>query len=236
MLKDIILIAICDQYDANIFLVTNGTLLKIKHFDSLLHPRFYQINFSLHSFFDNYPDRDPSKYLDTIFNFTDRALLERPELYLNYRLWNLDDSMGKNSRNTEMLNRIYQHYQSEVPSKVDVRKKKSINIKDRLYLHFDTEFIWPSLDLNVLGTEGKCYGLSSHFGLVVDGTVVPCCLDKEGEIALGKVQENSIKEILNSPKVKAIIQGFQQRKLIEPLCQRCQYIERFKPKQKSARS
>ena len=221
------MIEICDQYDANIFLVTNGVLLRPEKFDLMLHPRFYQINFSLHSFFDNFPDKDPSNYLERIFNFTDRALHERPELYLNFRLWNLNDPLGSNTPNTEMLNRICDHYDFKAPNKVDVRQKKSINIKNRLYLHFDTEFVWPSIDLPALGTSGRCYGLSSHFGILVDGTVVPCCLDKEATIALGNIQEQQILEILASRRAQDIVKGFKQKQLIENLCQRCQYIERF---------
>ena len=108
------------------------------------------------------------------------------------------------------------------------RSKKSVHIKDRLYLHFDTEFIWPAMDLPILGTAGTCYGLSSHFGILVDGTVVPCCLDKEGSIPLGKIQDQTLIEILQNSRSQALLEGFRKKKLVEDLCQRCQYIERFK--------
>ena len=221
------MVDICDEYDANIFLVTNGVLVRSDKYQTLLHPRFHQINFSLHSFFDNFPDKDPSNYLERIFTFTEQALVERPELYLNFRLWNLNDPLGSQTPNTEMLDRICERFNFTAPSEVDVRKRKSINIKDRLYLHFDTEFIWPSLDLPVLGTAGTCYGLKSHFGILADGTVVPCCLDKEAAISLGKAQDTPIVDILASRRAQDIIKGFQQQKLVESLCQRCQYIERF---------
>ena len=221
------MIEICDEYNADIFLVTNGVLMRPDKFDQLLHNRFYQINFSLHSFFDNFPNKDPSNYLERIFTFTERALAERPTLYLNYRLWNLNDPLGSQTPNTEMLQRICDRFDFEAPNELDVRKRKSINIKGRLYLHFDTEFIWPSLDLPVLGSTGTCYGLSSHFGVLVDGTVVPCCLDKEAAIPLGNVADTPILDILGSNRAQTIIKGFKQRQLVENLCQRCQYIERF---------
>jgi len=221
------MIQICDEYRAEIFLVTNGVLLRPEKYQLMLHERFYQINFSLHSFFDNFPDKDPTNYLQRIFNFTDRALIERPELYLNFRLWNLNDPIGSQTSNKQMLKRICERFEFDMPSEVDVRKRKSIHIKDRLYLHFDTEFIWPSIDLPVLGTQGKCYGLSSHFGVLVDGTVVPCCLDKEAAILLGRVQDTPIVDILGSRRAQDIVKGFRHRQLVENLCQRCQYIERF---------
>ena len=221
------MIEICAQHKVKVFLVTNGVLVRPDKFDMLLHQSFHQINFSLHSFFDNFPDKDPSNYLERIFNFTERALIERPELYLNFRLWNLNDPLGSQTPNSQMLDSICQRFSFSKPSEIDVRKKKSINIKDRLYLHFDTEFTWPSLDLPVLGKAGTCYGLKSHFGVLADGTVVPCCLDKEAAIPLGKIQYTPIVDILGGRRAQDIVKGFQQKKLIEELCQRCQYIERF---------
>ena len=221
------MVEICNDNQVNVFLVTNGVLVRPEKFDLLLHPNFYQINFSLHSFFDNFPGKDPTNYLERIFNFTERALQERPELYLNFRLWNLNDPLGSQTPNTQMLESICERFEFNAPSDIDVRKRKSINIKNRLYLHFDTEFTWPSLDLPVLGAEGTCYGLKSHFGVLADGTVVPCCLDKEAAIPLGKVQDAPILDILGSRRAQDILKGFKQKKLLEGLCQRCQYIERF---------
>ena len=227
------LVEICGKYNAPIFFVTNGVLMNAKNRAILMSPTFRQINFSLHSFHDNFPDRDPTQYLESIFSFVEDALELRPNLYLNFRLWNLADVHGSTSANIDFLKRISQRFGCEVVTPSDVRIKKSFKVKGRLYLHFDTEFKWPDLALPVLGTVGKCYGLKSHFGILADGTVVPCCLDKEGLIALGNAREAPISEILNSPRAQAILNGFQQRKLVEKLCQRCQYIERFSSKSRS---
>lgn len=221
------MVEICDEYQANIFLVSNGVLMRPQKYDLLLHKRFYQINFSLHSFFDNFPGKEPKTYLERIFEFSELALEHRPELYLNFRLWNLNDPLGSQTPNTQMLQEVCERFDFTMPNEIDIRKRKSINIKQRLYLHFDTEFIWPSLDLPKLGAQGRCHGLSSHFGILVDGTVVPCCLDKEAAIALGNVRETPILEILGSRRAQDMVKGFRNRQLIEKLCQRCQYIERF---------
>lgn len=228
------MIEICNEHDVKIFFVTNGVLLREKHTELLLNPAFRQVNFSLHSFPDNFPDRDPSDYLQRIFNYADKALVERPDLYINFRLWNLQDVRGASSQNFDMLTRIQRHFDVHIDTTIDVRTKKSIRLKNRLYLHFDTEFIWPSMDSPVLGTHGRCHGLSSHFGILVDGQVVPCCLDKEGRIPLGSIENESLLDILASAKSQAILNGFKNRKLIEGLCQRCQYIERFNTRQKRA--
>jgi radical SAM protein with 4Fe4S-binding SPASM domain len=221
------LVEICARYQAPIFFVTNGVLMSPKNRSILANPAFRQINFSLHSFNDNYPGRDPSSYLEPIFSFTEEMLSLRPELYLNFRLWNLAGVHGSSEANIDLLKRISERFGVALIRPSDVRVKKSFRIKGRLYLHFDTEFKWPDMRLPMLGQKGRCYGLSSHFGILADGTVVPCCLDKDGAIALGNVKEATIGEILNGPRAQAMIAGFQKHSLVESLCRRCQYIERF---------
>lgn len=221
------MVQICEEFKTPIFFVTNGVLLRTDKAALLLNPAFRQVNFSLHSFVDNYGDKDPTSYLENIFSFTEKALEVRPELYINYRLWNLAEARGQDDRNIDFLTRIEQRFGKTLPRQFDVKSTKSIPIKGRLYLHYDTEFIWPSLQLPVLGNIGTCYGLSTHFGVLMDGTVVPCCLDKEGNIPLGNIKEHNVSDILANPRSQAILQGFRDRKLKENLCQRCQYIERF---------
>ena len=221
------MIQICEKYKTKIFFVTNGVLLKENQQQLLLSPAFYQVNFSLHSFFDNFKTKSPVDYLNRIFTWTELAFIQRPDLYINYRLWNLQDVRGEENLNLEMLSFIEERFHFKFERSINVRKQKSVRIKNRLYLHFDTEFIWPDLQLPVLGKQGTCYGLSSHFGILVDGTVVPCCLDKEAAIPLGNIKQNKIEDILNNPRSRAVLEGFQNNKLVESLCQRCQYIERF---------
>src|SRR3989338_6150734 len=122
------LIRICEKYPAKIFFVTNGVLLKEIHQSLLLSPAMYQVNFSLHSFFDNHPGKDPSIYLNKIFHWTKTAQSLRPDLYINYRLWNLQDTRGGFTENHDMLQRIETAFEFKVPSLVDVRKQKSVRI------------------------------------------------------------------------------------------------------------
>ncbi len=221
------LVQICEKYLVKIFFVTNGVLLKDTNSQILLSPAFYQVNFSLHSFFDNFKNKSPDIYLNKIFQWTEAAFIHRPDLYINYRLWNLQDVRNEQAENQDMLCRIEDYFQFKLKNQIDVRKQKSVRVKNNLYLHFDTEFIWPDINLPVLGKQGTCYGLSSHFGILVDGTVVPCCLDKEAAIPLGNIKQNKIEDILNNARSQSILKGFSENKLVENLCQRCQYIERF---------
>lgn len=216
---------LCEENQLKVFFVTNGVLIKDPSL--LLHTAIQQVSFSLHSFTDNFPGKDPQTYLNRIFDFTEMAFKERPKLFINYRLWNLKSKKGLEENNHSIFEAIEKRFQVSIPRDWDYKFKKNLVLKNYLSLHFDTEFTWPALDLPILGESGTCYGLRSHFGVLVDGTVVPCCLDKEGNIPLGNLMEEPLEQILSSPRAKAIVQGFRNRKLVEDLCKRCQYIERF---------
>ncbi len=226
---------ICSDQQVPVNLVSNGVLLTDKRAELLLHPIVRQVNFSLHSYNDNFPEKNYDEYLDKIFKFTETAFEKRPDLYLNFRLWNLPkvDEMENpiQKKNKMMLEEVEKRFQVNLQDKLDsnfdVRLQKSYLVKNRLYLHFDTEFVWPSLELPILGSKGTCKGLSNHFGVLAEGTVVPCCLDKEAAIPLGNVLEQAIPTILESDRAKAILKGFRERRLVEELCQKCQYIQRF---------
>nr|WP_269093235.1 SPASM domain-containing protein [Aliarcobacter butzleri] len=69
--------------------------------------------------------------------------------------------------------------------------------------------------------------MDSHFGVLSNGDVVPCCLDKDAIINLGNIEDNSLKNILTSKRVKDIQNGFKKDTLVEELCQKCEYRTRF---------
>ena len=72
-----------------------------------------------------------------------------------------------------------------------------------------------------------CYGLRDQLGILCDGTVVPCCLDHEGDLALGNLFHQNMEEILTTPRAVSIYEGFSRRKAAESLCRRCGYARRF---------
>jgi radical SAM protein with 4Fe4S-binding SPASM domain len=218
---------LCGERKVPVFFVSNGALLTDARAELLLHPTIRQVNFSVHSFADNHPGEDPEPYLRKIFRFTRSAFEKRPDLYLNYRLWNLEGPESDHATNSRIRELIEEEFAVRIPGVEDVRKRKSHRLLNRLYLHYDTEFVWPDPALPELGSSGTCMGLRNHIGILADGTVVPCCLDKEGRIPLGKIQETPLAEILDSPKAKEMLAGFLARRLTDPLCRRCQYVTRF---------
>ena len=94
-------------------------------------------------------------------------------------------------------------------------------------MEWGERFEWPDKDAQVKGTRFFCYGLKDQFGILCDGTVVPCCLDSEGEIALGNIFREDIDAILQSERATNMVKGFRRGEATEELCRRCGYAQRF---------
>ncbi len=217
---------VCAALRLRVELTTNGYLLDESRAEALMNPALSQINFSLQSFESNFPERDNSLYLQRIFHFTERALRERPDLNITYRLWN-DGAAGARVTNDRMIEKIRQGLGADFKPDEEIHRRKSVHIKGRVYLHRDVRFEWPHPGQPIRSTTGFCHGLSSHIGILADGTVVPCCLDKEGVVNLGNCGSRRLSQIINSSRAQAIYKGFRKGILVEDLCKRCTFISRF---------
>ncbi|MNI87962.1 hypothetical protein D3C73_1452110 [compost metagenome] len=98
---------------------------------------------------------------------------------------------------------------------------------ERIYLNQDHEFEWPSLSAPEDDGRGFCHGLRNQAGILVDGTVIPCCLDGEGVINLGNVYEQPFSEIIESERANNLVDGFSRRIAVEEMCRKCGYRKRF---------
>jgi len=215
---------VCERYDTQIDLTTNGMLIR-RHQERILNSRcIRQINFSIQAFKDNFPHRDLVPYLMPLFEFAAFATEQRPELYINFRLWN---QQSNDSDNEEVFQKIESYFNIAINRNVETGAIKSKRIWNRLYLHFDSRFEWPSFSLPHQGTRGRCHGTINHIGIHADGTVVPCCLDKNGSIKLGNINEQSLQDILNSERFVKMRDGFLKGVLVEEFCQHCSFITRF---------
>ena len=90
----------------------------------------------------------------------------------------------------------------------------------------DNEFSWP--EINDYKSNGYCYALKTQIAILSDGTVVPCCLDSNGQIELGNIFNNTLEEIISSERYQNLKKSFQDRKPCEELCKSCTFKERFK--------
>ena len=106
-------------------------------------------------------------------------------------------------------------------------ERRGFRIGERVYLEYGDKFDWPDLNAKDDGEHVFCYGLRDQIGILCDGTVVPCSLDHEGDIALGNLHQESLEDILEKPRFQEIYLGFQRKKAVEELCRKCGYARRF---------
>ena len=192
-------------------ITTNGTLLSKAH--NLTETGLHKIQISLHSQEGNAKE-DLKEYIRDVMEFS--LLAAKRGIIVVLRLWN---EGGHNSKNETIMNHIAEHVQRPWTSRYDGWK-----ICENLYLEMDSVFEWPDNDREELSqNESFCYALRNQIGVLVDGSVVPCCLDHSGAIKLGNLHTQSLGEILSSTRAKAIYDGFTRHEAVEPLCKRCGY-------------
>ena len=223
-----------EQTPLKLTLTTNGTTIERTGRQILASPAVRQVNFSTHAYAE-LPRETAERYLQNVLDFCSLAIVERPGLYINLRLWNVGAEEAS-PWNSYMLKRIHETFGVEVSPGHFCSRHKSFNITGRLYLHEDTRFEWPSIDERTgkaLQTRderiaGTCRALDTHVAILHDGRVVACCLDHSGQITLGHITEQSLAEILESPLAQNIKEGFAQHELRHPFCQTCSFCKRFK--------
>lgn len=207
------IIDLANKYDLKVNITTNGTLIK-RNIEHLKNIR--QLNVSLHS------ENDEKNYFNDII---DTCKLLSKNVYISYRLWTLDN-YKLDEKAIEIVKILEEKYNlsSEIVDKI--YREKSTKISINTFVDKNNLFKWPN-EKDIKDDEGFCYGLNTHIAILVDGTVVPCCLDGEGSISLGNIFENDLKDILNSNRVNSIIEGFKNRKAYEELCKSCSFKNRF---------
>ena len=206
----------CRQQGMKVCLTTNGTLLEKRRTALLTAPALHKISVSLHCAEANPTQVQLQDYLQRVFPVCRDAAANG--IICALRLWN---EGGKQDRNGEILDFIRANTSLWQPM-----RNGSVKLGENLYLDTAEKFEWPDLAAEEQQTQ-FCYGLRDQAAILSDGTVVPCCLDHEGDIALGNIFEQSFDEILESDRARALYQGFSCRRPTEELCRRCGYAARF---------
>lgn len=208
------------ENDLKVNLTTNGTILN----ESILEKEaLRQINFSLHSFEEG-DNKKKLEYLNSIFSFTKKA--QKNRIISSLRLWNIEkDSLTEENKETVAI--ISDFYKKEILFSEFLRGK-GVKVEENIYLNFEEVFQWPDISNAYAGERGYCQGLNTHIGILVDGTVVPCCLDHKGIIELGNIYNSEkLEDILSNVRAKKIIEGFKNRMCTETLCKHCSFKNRF---------
>ena len=193
---------ICYENGLKVNITTNGTLLA-KEKNVLINAKaLRQVNISLHSFEANKVTKELEEY--GILNLK-----------------------GKKTLNDDILKMLQEGLNTEIDIKEALSNKPGIKVSKNVYINSAEKFEWPNINRDVISESAFCYGLRDQIGILVDGTVVPCCLDSEGNIPLGNIFESSLENILNSKRAKDLYEGFSNRKAVEELCKRCGYVTRY---------
>ena len=204
-----------------ICLSTNGVLLPALS-DMLLSraASLYKISISLHSHEAN-GGEDPETYLHDCVVFQKAA--GEAGIIAVLRLWNRDgENPAQNTQNTRILHLLHAAFPAPW---TEVRGGP--RMAKGCYLEWGERFTWPIERAGKADTGRFCMALRDQAAVLCDGTVVPCCLDSEGKIALGNLFDTPFAEILSAPRARAIYDGFSHRSAVEPLCRTCGYATRF---------
>lgn len=195
------------KYQVNI--TTNGYLIKkIEN-----NKNIRRINISLQAIKS---DEEIDNYLKNIFETVDK--LHNQGTIVVYRLWNEQASSSK------IIEKLEKYYK--------INLNGNTKIQDRIYLDREIPFIWPDLNNNYYNEEGSCMGLRSHIGILVNGDIVPCCLDYNGTITLGNILNNDIDTILKDKRVQNMQENFLNNKKCEEFCRHCNFYDRIKSTKK----
>lgn len=212
------LLSLAAAREMKVCITTNGTLLARQAETLLAAPTLHKVSVSLHSFEGNDGAQERERqYLEEVWSFAARAAAQGVIAAL--RLWN---EGGAETRNGVIEAFLHEKCPGEWPEP----RGGSFRLRDNLYLERAKKFDWPDLNAQERGTQ-FCYGLRDQLGVLADGTAVPCCLDHEGDIALGNLFTQPLSEILQSERACALREGFSQRRPAEELCRRCGFAARF---------
>ena len=208
---------IAEKNNINVNITTNGVLFPSKVEEIANCKSLKKINFSLHS------ENDIDNYEEKIFENVEKL---PSDVIVIYRLWTLKNG-AFDEKSTKTVEKIIKHYNLSTETVDKIKTENNIKISSRIYVDKENEFTWPE-ESEEISKDGFCMALKTQLAILVDGTVVPCCLDCNGKIPLGNIYEESFDTIINSKKYIELKKSFQDRKPKAKLCQKCTYKDRFK--------
>jgi radical SAM protein with 4Fe4S-binding SPASM domain len=184
-------------------IITNGTLLKDKIIDRIFQSGLSTISFSMDGVGENYTSArgfEYDKLKKGILEFITekkKRNLDLPRIELNVVLKNND---------TEYTEKIEKEWREYV----------------------DTINYQPMIKYEEFTRKNPCRELwKGNLVVLWDGRVLPCCVDYEGELVLGDVKKESLKDIWKRANIKKFRSSHTHFKFM-PLCKRCLEAETTK--------
>jgi radical SAM protein with 4Fe4S-binding SPASM domain len=204
-------------------LVTNGTLISKVSNILILKPALRQVTFSMHSLPAGSTVSSVQDYFYPVLEFTRKA---RHNHFVCFRLWPEKESAAA-AATGELLALIEKSFALPFSLRKKLALTSAIPLDKNVFLNQTGRFDWPDMTGPDFGESGFCLGLREQIAVLVDGTVVPCCLDRNADMALGNIFKQPIGEILESERARQIVDGFSKRRVVEELCRKCGYRKRF---------
>ena len=206
------ILSLCDSYQMNVQLVTNGTQLSAIKPN---HPSLRKLSISAHSLDQHNFDFD--SLTRQIHHLIDHQ--QDYCQFLEIRFW-LQDQLQERSK--KLANDLMTSY-----TPIPCASHHNYKIKANCYIGFESSFNWPKINEHKC-TQGSCLGGVTMLAILVDGSVTLCCLDNDGDLTIGNIFQQSLNSIMNNPRYLNYLNAISKRQLIEPLCQCCTYRQRFK--------
>jgi radical SAM protein with 4Fe4S-binding SPASM domain len=215
----------CAEFGYRVNIVTNGVLLG-ECGDALLgKPALRQLSVSLHSLSEQSARFSLDDYIETIRAFAIKTL-KQPGFAISLRLWNFNGGEDLDFQSS-VIGKICAAF-SHPKVRIDtLTPEHPLRLAENVFVNPAPRFEWPDLANKEYGNRGFCHGLRDQIAILVDGTVVPCCLDHAGSINLGSITETPIKDILSGDRAKRMRNGFAAGMVVEELCRKCSYRLRF---------
>lgn len=222
------ILEICFTYDLKVNLTTNGTLIGNKIDELLKAKALRQVSFSLQSQENMKDVAEFDAYMTNILTMIHKGI-KTSDVIFELRLWNYEGIIKDttSSKNNRVLNKIKESFNVSASIIEAIPMGKGSKLIPQVYMSKAVEFQWPDMKLDVINCEGTCYGLRQQVGILVNGDVVPCCLDSDGTIILGNIFRDDFEKIVTSKRANVMVEGFEQRRIKEELCKRCGYRSRF---------
>jgi radical SAM protein with 4Fe4S-binding SPASM domain len=223
------LLNLAAERDFSVCITTNGTLLDqkgdilLKHCDTV-----HKVSISLHAPEGNGREESLASYISGVVGFAKQ--FSAAGGFSVFRLWNLDsaEASGKNGLNSYIESVLHDEYPGEWSARYS-----GFRMAERTFIEYDGVFVWPSESKADEVECGTCHALRSQVAILVDGTVVPCCLDSEGNMPLGNIFEKNLDDILKDRAAREMRQGFERGVYTAELCKKCTYARRFHVKGKN---